>query len=184
MLCFIKMNAYYYYNSKHLISGIVNSFYCIHDYLFQGGDNNSQDTDTPEVDSTPSTPSESYPNTPSATSTWTNWPNQPTNQSGKSEPGRPHTISSAYEKSHHSRPALSSQLFEPPGQIVSEDSKSDDGKHDATVIKRERPHSTMSVPYSRQSASINKMQPVLPPLGPKPKSRAVAPPKVPPSIGQ
>ncbi|KAL4234255.1 Metastasis suppressor protein 1 [Mactra antiquata] len=148
----------------------------------QSADNASQDTDTPEVDSTPSTPSESYPNTPSATSTWTNWPNPPNTQSGKTELGRPHTISSAYEKSHHSRPALSSQLFEPPGQTIGE--KLDDGKHDPAVIKRERPHTQTSVPYSRQSASINKMQPVLPPLGPKPKSRAVAPPKVPPSIGE
>ncbi|XP_060566052.1 protein MTSS 2-like isoform X2 [Ruditapes philippinarum] len=147
----------------------------------QTADNNSQDADTPEVESTPSTPSESYPNTPSATSTWTNWPNPP-NIGGKSEPGRPHTISSAYEKSH-SRPALSAQLFEPPQQGSLESTRPED-QHDATVIKRERPHSTMSVPYSRQSASINKMQPVLPPLGPKPKSRAVAPPKVPPSIGE
>ncbi|XP_045194003.2 protein MTSS 2-like isoform X2 [Mercenaria mercenaria] len=147
----------------------------------QTADSNSQDADTPEVDSTPSTPSENYPNTPSATSTWTNWPNPPI-AGGKSEPGRPHTISSAYEKTH-SRPALSSQLFEPPQQGATEVSKPED-QHDATVIKRERPHSTMSVPYSRQSASITKMQPVLPPLGPKPKSRAVAPPKVPPSIGE
>lgn len=151
-------------------------------FIFQTADSNSQDTDTPEVESTPSTPSESYPNTPSATSTWTNWPNPP-NTGSKADQGRPHTISSAYEKSHHSRPALSSQLFEPPQQGAMEDSKTED-QHDATVIKRERPHSTMSAPYSRQSASINKMQPVLPPLGPKPKSRAVAPPKVPPSVGE
>ena len=61
----------------------------------------------------------------------------------------------------------------PPGQ-------SKDGPPvEAGAIKRERPHSTMSMPYSRPSAQINKMQPVLPPLGPKPKSRAVAPPKIP-----
>lgn len=138
--------------------------------------------DTADLDLTPSTPSESYPNTPSATSTWTNWPNPP--NGGKNESGRPHTISSAYEKSH-SRPALSQDLFQPPPPGALENLRSADGiqKSDPGGLKRDRPHSTMSVPYSRPSASINKMQPVLPPLGPKPKSRAVAPPKV-PSIGE
>ncbi|XP_052819127.1 protein MTSS 2-like isoform X2 [Mya arenaria] len=140
----------------------------------------SQDGDTPEIGSTPSTPSESYPNTPSAMSTWTNWPNLPVG-SGKTEQGRPHTISSAYEKSHYSRPALSSQLFQPPGSLDGIDGSQP--APEAGAIKRDRPHSVMSVPYSRPSAQINKMQPVLPPLGPKPKSRAVAPPKVPP-IGE
>lgn len=150
------------------------NLYCV----FQNVDN-SQDGDTPDVDSTPSTPSENYPNTPSATSTWTNWPNPP-NAGAKTENSRPHTISSAYEKSYHSRPALSSQLFEPPtpGSLESQQQQPEPG-----VLKRDRPNSVMSVPYSRPAAQINKMQPVLPPLGPKPKSRAVAPPKV-PSIGK
>ncbi|XP_052231053.1 uncharacterized protein LOC127844679 isoform X4 [Dreissena polymorpha] len=148
----------------------------------------SQDVDTPEIDSTPSTPSENYPNTPSATSTWTNWPNAP-NTSVKTENGRPHTISSAYEKSH-TRPALSSQLFEPPpqqgslqNQSQSEGQIEGQGQAEQRLLKRDRPHSTMTMPYTRPAAQINKMQPVLPPLGPKPKSRAVAPPRV-PSIGE
>ncbi|XP_052231063.1 protein MTSS 1-like isoform X6 [Dreissena polymorpha] len=148
----------------------------------------SQDGDTPEIDSTPSTPSENYPNTPSATSTWTNWPNAP-NTSVKTENGRPHTISSAYEKSH-TRPALSSQLFEPPpqqgslqNQSQSEGQIEGQGQAEQRLLKRDRPHSTMTMPYTRPAAQINKMQPVLPPLGPKPKSRAVAPPRV-PSIGE
>ena len=152
------------------VSYLVSSFISL-----QASDNASQGTDTPEMESTPSTPSESYPNTPSATSTWKNWPNPP--GGGKTESGRPHTISSAYEKSHN-RPALSSQTFEPPQQAIQESSK-DENKHDPVVVKRERPQST-TVPYNRPSAVINKMQPVLPPLGPKPKSKAVAPPKVPP----
>ena len=147
----------------------------------QTADTASTGTDTPDVESTPSTPSGSYPNTPSASSTWTNWPNPPNIGNNKIESGRPHTISSAYEKSHHSRPPLTSQLFEPPQQTVLENVGQPSGEqHDAGVVKRERPHSGSSMPYSRPSAAINKMQPVLPPLGPKPKSRAIAPPIVPP----
>ena len=148
---------------------------------FQTAETASTGTDTPDVDSTPSTPSGSYPNTPSASSTWTNWPNPPNIGNNKTESGRPHTISSAYEKSHHSRPPLTSQLFEPPQQMATEGVGQSTGEqHDVAVVKRERPHSGSSMPYSRPSAAINKMQPVLPPLGPKPKSRAIAPPVVPP----
>ena len=152
-------------------------------YPLQQTVDSSQDGDTPDVDSTPSTPSENYPNTPSATSTWTNWPNPPNAGGGRTENGRPHTISSAYEKSYHTRPALSSQLFEPPtpGSLEGQ-GQQEQTEQGAGAVKRDRPHSVMSVPYSRPAAQINKMQPVLPPLGPKPKSRAVAPPKV-PSIG-
>lgn len=46
--------------------------------------------------------------------------------------------------------------------------------------KPERPHSSIQQShYARPSATITKMQPVLPPLGPKPKAKAVPPPVVP-----
>ncbi|XP_069113554.1 protein MTSS 2-like isoform X2 [Argopecten irradians] len=131
-------------------------------------DSRSVGAETPEA----STPSD---NTPSASSTWTTWPNPP-NPEGKSEAQRPHTISSAYEKSQK-RPALSSKLFEP---MLPE---GEDQPSEPPVIRHERSNSTSSNssnPYARpQSATINKLQPMLPPLAPKPKSRAVAPPKVP-----
>ncbi|XP_033754842.1 protein MTSS 1-like isoform X3 [Pecten maximus] len=130
-------------------------------------DSRSMGAETPE-DSTPSD------NTPSASSTWTTWPNPP-NPEAKSEAQRPHTISSAYEKSQK-RPALSTKLFEPLLQ------EGEDQTTEAPVIRNERSNSTSNSvnPYSRpQSATINKLQPMLPPLAPKPKSRAVAPPKVP-----
>ncbi|XP_078337592.1 uncharacterized protein LOC111134024 isoform X6 [Crassostrea virginica] len=127
-------------------------------------------TDNADADSQSSTPSD---NTPSASSTWTNWPNPP---NSKSEDNRPHTISSAYEKTHN-RPALSASLFEPPSEMAEEEDVQMRNR------KKERSNSSSSSGsghYARpQSATINKMQPVLPPLAPKPKSRAVPPPKVP-----
>ncbi|XP_021359521.1 metastasis suppressor protein 1-like isoform X4 [Mizuhopecten yessoensis] len=130
-------------------------------------DSRSAGSDTPE-DTTPSD------NTPSASSTWTTWPNPP-NPGAKPEAQRPHTISSAYEKSQK-RPALSSKLFEPLLQ------EGDDQPLEQPVLRHERSNSTSDSvnPYLRpQSATINKLQPMLPPLAPKPKSRAVAPPKLP-----
>ncbi|XP_056003549.1 uncharacterized protein LOC125657234 isoform X14 [Ostrea edulis] len=133
-------------------------------------------TDNADADSQSSTPSD---NTPSASSTWTNWPNPPSSNS-KSDDNRPHTISSAYEKTHN-RPALSASLFEPPSEMAEEEDVQIRNK------KKERSNSSSSAGsghYSRpQSATINKMQPVLPPLAPKPKSKAVPPPKV-PTIGE
>lgn len=127
-------------------------------------------TDNADADSQSSTPSD---NTPSASSTWTNWPNPP---NSRSEDNRPHTISSAYEKTHN-RPALSASLFEPPSEMAEEEDVQMRNR------KKERSNSSSSSGsghYARpQSATINKMQPVLPPLAPKPKSRAVPPPKVP-----
>lgn len=51
------------------------------------------------------------------------------------------------------------------------------------VVKHEKSKSVSDAdPYPRPvSATINKLQPVLPPLAPKPKSKAVPPPKVPPT---
>ncbi|KAL3860572.1 hypothetical protein ACJMK2_010677 [Sinanodonta woodiana] len=150
----------------------------------QNSDNASRGTDTPDLDSTPTTPSDHLPGgTPSASSTWTNWPNQPANN-GKTEVNRPHTISSAYEKTHYSRPTLSSQTFEPPPKETLEKSCSEE-IYERSQIQRQRPQSAMgSGIYSRPSATINKMQPVLPPLGPKPKPKVVPPPKVPPIAEQ
>nr|XP_034336584.1 protein MTSS 2 isoform X12 [Crassostrea gigas] len=133
-------------------------------------------TDNADADSQSSTPSD---NTPSASSTWTNWPNPP-NTNSKAEDNRPHTISSAYEKTHN-RPALSASLFEPPSEMAEEEDVQMRNK------KKERSNSSSSSGsghYARpQSATINKMQPVLPPLAPKPKSKAVPPPKV-PTLGE
>lgn len=133
-------------------------------------------TDNADADSQSSTPSD---NTPSASSTWTNWPNPP-NTNSKSEDNRPHTISSAYEKTHN-RPALSASLFEPPSEMAEEEDVQMRNR------KKERSNSSSSSGsghYARpQSATINKMQPVLPPLAPKPKSKAVPPPKV-PTLGE
>ncbi|CAC5400923.1 unnamed protein product [Mytilus coruscus] len=136
----------------------------------QDGDSASIGGHSDTADSSSSTPSD---NTPSASSTWTNWPNQPITTKADTNI-RPHTISSAYEKNHN-RPALSAQLFEPPPQESAEDEE----------VQMRHPHkkktySIADTPYTRPpSASINKMQPVLPPLAPKPKVKAVAPPKIP-----
>ncbi|XP_067651224.1 protein MTSS 1-like isoform X4 [Haliotis asinina] len=152
--------------------------------LPQNSDKDSTSTGTPDVDSTPTTPSEHYPATPSASSTWNNWPNAP-NNAQKGEDFRPHTISSAYEKSHHNRPALKAELFQPPAPEMLEKLKEADSRGAQGGAKHGRPHSTVSAsPYSRPSATINKMQPVLPPLGPKPKPKAVPPPMVPHTVSQ
>ncbi|CAG5116271.1 unnamed protein product, partial [Candidula unifasciata] len=144
--------------SAHSPSHNIHKHHHHHTYA-QGAD--AQDRD--DCDSTPTTPSD---NTPSASSTWNNWPNLPGNP--KMDQGRPHTISSAYEKGH-SRPALMPHMFEPP--IVE------------TVEMRPktiRSQSQTSTRESRPSATISKLQPVLPPHCPKPKIKAVAPPMLPP----
>ncbi|CAG2191444.1 MTSS1 [Mytilus edulis] len=134
------------------------------------GDSASIGGHSDTADSSSSTPSD---NTPSASSTWTNWPNQPITTKPETNI-RPHTISSAYEKNHN-RPALSAQLFEPPLPESAEDEEVQ-MRHP----HKKKTHSIAESPYTRPpSASINKMQPVLPPLAPKPKVKAVPPPKIP-----
>ncbi|VDI65926.1 Hypothetical predicted protein [Mytilus galloprovincialis] len=136
----------------------------------QDGDSASIGGHSDTADSSSSTPSD---NTPSASSTWTNWPNQPITTKPDTNI-RPHTISSAYEKNHN-RPALSAQLFEPPLPESAEDEEVQ-MRHP----HKKKTHSIAESPYTRPpSASINKMQPVLPPLAPKPKVKAVPPPKIP-----
>ncbi|KAK3745806.1 hypothetical protein RRG08_030679 [Elysia crispata] len=119
-----------------------------------------------DCDSTPTTPSDS---TPSASSTWNNWPNLPGATSRPLDPTRPHTISSAYEKGH-SRPALKPDLFEPPVEDIEMRPK--------TTRSQSQSHYH---PQHRPSATISKLQPVLPPHCPKPTVKAVAPPMVPPT---
>ncbi|KAK6185083.1 hypothetical protein SNE40_007400 [Patella caerulea] len=143
--------------------------------LFQNNncsDKDSNGTDTPEQE-TPTTPNEHLASTPSANSTWNNWPNQPAAAAAKADPNRPHTISSAYEKSHN-RPALNKELFEPLPEATVE------LRNDPSKKGPGRSHNSAPSPYARpSSATITKVQPVLPPLGPKPKPKAVACPRVP-----
>ncbi|GAB1601197.1 protein MTSS 1-like isoform X21 [Argonauta hians] len=145
-------------------------------------DNASTAVDNRGIDSNASTPSE---NPPSASSTWNNWPNTPHVQN--SDPPRPHTISSAYEKTH-SRPALSDQVFVAPSssrdmldQIVQSHDPAQTHPQASHYghIRVERPKSAIGGAPRPTSATINKMQPVMPPLGPKPKSKAVPPPIIP-----
>lgn len=140
-------------------------------WLQDAGDSASIGNQSDNADSLSSTPSD---NTPSASSTWTNWPNPPSTTKADTN-NRPHTISSAYEK-NHTRPSLNPQLFEPPPQESAEDEQ---GQIRHPLKKKS--HSIIeNSPYTRPaSASINKMQPMLPPLAPKPKVKAVAPPKIP-----
>ncbi|XP_050397331.1 protein MTSS 2 isoform X2 [Patella vulgata] len=143
--------------------------------LFQNNncsDKDSNGTDTPEQE-TPTTPNEHLASTPSANSTWNNWPNQPAAAAAKADPNRPHTISSAYEKSHN-RPALNKELFEPLPEATVE------LRNDPSKKGPGRSHNSTPSPYARpSSATITKVQPVLPPLGPKPKPKAVSCPRVP-----
>ncbi|XP_036362798.1 protein MTSS 1 isoform X28 [Octopus sinensis] len=145
-------------------------------------DSASTGVDNRGIDSNASTPSE---NPPSTSSTWNNWPSTPHVQN--SDPPRPHTISSAYEKTH-SRPALSDQVFVAPSSsrdMLDQIVQSHDPAQTQQVspyghIRAERPKSAIGGATSRPtSATIIKMQPVMPPLGPKPKSKAVPPPTIP-----
>ncbi|XP_055890887.1 protein MTSS 2-like isoform X9 [Biomphalaria glabrata] len=115
-----------------------------------------------DCDSTPTTPSD---NTPSASSTWNNWPNLPGGP--KIESSRPHTISTAYEKGH-SRPALKPEMFDPPQEDIE--------------MRPKMNRSTSQNAQKRPSATISKLQPVLPPHCPKPKGIFVAPPVLPPGV--
>ncbi|KAJ8303508.1 hypothetical protein KUTeg_019904 [Tegillarca granosa] len=145
-------------------------------YIVDG--ENTAEVDNADADSTSSTPSDS---TPSASSTWTNWPNPP-NTGTKDDSARPHTISSAYEKAH-ARIPLTAQLFKPPIHDLIETKEEEVVQR--RVVKHEKSKSVSDAdPYPRPvSATINKLQPVLPPLAPKPKPKAVPPPKV-PSTGE
>ncbi|XP_036362800.1 protein MTSS 1 isoform X30 [Octopus sinensis] len=151
-------------------------------HLRQTTDSASTGVDNRGIDSNASTPSE---NPPSTSSTWNNWPSTPHVQN--SDPPRPHTISSAYEKTH-SRPALSDQVFVAPSSsrdMLDQIVQSHDPAQTQQVspyghIRAERPKSAIGGATSRPtSATIIKMQPVMPPLGPKPKSKAVPPPTIP-----
>ncbi|GFR82721.1 metastasis suppressor protein 1 [Elysia marginata] len=136
--------------------------------LYQTSASTAEKDGEGDCDSTPTTPSDS---TPSASSTWNNWPNLPAAAARPLDPARPHTISSAYEKGHN-RPALKPDMFEPPVEGVEMRPKT----------QYHRSHSqTQYHGQHRPSATISKLQPVLPPHCPKPTVKAVAPPTVPPS---
>lgn len=144
-------------------------------------DRDSTGTDTGDCDSTPTTPSGNMVTTPTASVSSAS--SQPVIAPIvlKQERVRPHTISVSSEKTHTSRPALKPELFEPLPE------KADQGEVDmrdqsqAHAGGKIRPHSTASSgPYARPAATINKMQPVLPPHCPRPKIKAVPPPSLPP----
>ncbi|PVD20796.1 hypothetical protein C0Q70_18957 [Pomacea canaliculata] len=146
-------------------------------------DRDSTGTDTGDCDSTPTTPSGNMVTTPTASVSSAS--SQPVIAPIvlKQERVRPHTISVSSEKTHTSRPALKPELFEPLPE------KADQGEVDmrdqsqAHAGGKIRPHSTASSgPYARPAATINKMQPVLPPHCPRPKIKAVPPPSLPPEV--
>uniref|UniRef100_A0A0B7A4B2 IMD domain-containing protein n=1 Tax=Arion vulgaris TaxID=1028688 RepID=A0A0B7A4B2_9EUPU len=148
-------------SSSHSPSHTIHKHH--HHVYAQGTDSQERD----ECDSTPTTPSD---NTPSASSTWNNWPNMPGNP--RLDQSRPHTISSAYEKGH-TRPALKPDIFEPPQETVEMRPK---------TLRSLSQSSNSSSRENRPSATISKLQPVLPPHCPKPKIKAVAPPMLPPGV--
>ncbi|XP_025115085.1 MTSS1-like protein isoform X4 [Pomacea canaliculata] len=150
-------------------------------YQASNSDRDSTGTDTGDCDSTPTTPSGNMVTTPTASVSSAS--SQPVIAPIvlKQERVRPHTISVSSEKTHTSRPALKPELFEPLPE------KADQGEVDmrdqsqAHAGGKIRPHSTASSgPYARPAATINKMQPVLPPHCPRPKIKAVPPPSLPP----
>lgn len=99
----------------------------------------------------------------------------------KQERVRPHTISASSEKVFMTRPPLKPELFEPL-QEKTEQAESIEIMHQSQghAGGKLRPHSTSSGPYARPAATINKMQPVLPPHCPRTKVKAVPPPSLPP----
>ena len=143
-------------------------------------DRESTGTDTADCDSTPTTPSASFVTTPTASTGSTNSLPSAASSAPKIDRARPHTISAASEKMY-SRPALKPELFEP----LPEKAELGDGveRRDGHGGGKLRSHSTSTAaagPYMRPAATINKMQPVLPPHCPRPKVKAVAPPVLPP----
>lgn len=144
------------------------------------------------TDSGGTTPSPSYALPPSSTSasTWANWPDPPCYSGGKQPPdangiaSRPHTISTAYEKSSN-RPMLTSETFEPPTSL--DEAQTTPSTPNPYAVPCVMP-AVHSAPALSQYSCLVK-QPGMarppslppPPLGPKPPSRAkpVAPPTIP-----
>ncbi|XP_074644501.1 protein MTSS 1-like isoform X15 [Tubulanus polymorphus] len=143
---------------------------------------NSLGDNTSTTSSEASTPSSPYPGPGSAQSTWTNWPENPQQKTTESQQAeRPHTISSAYERTY-ARPPLTSQTFEPPDANGGSNAKTptnaemEGSSAPTTPSQYARP----VLGVRRTSTSIrDSMVPDRPPLGPKPKPKAVAPPIVP-----
>lgn len=147
-------------------------------------DRDSTGTDTADCDSTPTTPSASFVTTPTASSGSTNSLPSASSSAPRFDRARPHTISATSEKMY-ARPPLKPELFEPlPEKAeLSEgvEVRQGQGKGHGRGAGKLRPQSGSTAgPYTRPSATINKMQPVLPPHCPRPKVKAVAPPVLPP----
>lgn len=147
-------------------------------------DRDSTGTDTADCDSTPTTPSANFVPTPTGPPTNTNSLPHPSSAAAafhRIDRNRPHTISAGSEKHYASRPSVKPELFEPLPEKV-EQGEGVDMRDQGTARgeKKVRPHSTSTGPYARPAATINKMQPVLPPHCPRPKVKAVPPPTLPP----
>ena len=125
---------------------------------------------------TPTSPSHLH-----SASTWTNWPEPPSsNDPAKTPTGvppasdRPHTISTAYEKSH-ARPPLTAQTFEPPEQSVMLEQTSSDGSVSPYAVPCIVPPSD-----KKKETIYAKMADIKPPPpGPKMRARPVRAPVVP-----
>ncbi|KAK2147838.1 hypothetical protein LSH36_532g06001 [Paralvinella palmiformis] len=124
------------------------------------------------TDSGGTTPSPSYPVPPSsAISTWANWPDPPYVLKQELHGDRPHTISTAYERSH-SRPPLSTDMFEPPeGHKV--------GRGHQTAPPTPNPYAVPCISLQGRTDGRAPNVPPPPLLGPKPRSKAVPTPTVP-----
>ncbi|XP_076470702.1 uncharacterized protein LOC143300712 isoform X3 [Babylonia areolata] len=155
--------------------------------LCQASNSDRDGADTADCDSTPTTPSAHLATTPtpsSGSSASSNSLPSVSSPVSKRDRVRPHTISAGSEKMY-SRPALKPELFEPLPEkgegVEGVEMREGHGKGRAAGGKP-RSHSSSGGAHAhgRQSATINKMQPVLPPHCPRPKVKAVPPPALPP----
>ena len=145
-------------------------------------DRDSTGTDTADCDSTPTTPSANLVTTPTPSTGSTNsLPATTTSAIPKLDRARPHTISAASEKAY-SRLPLKPELFEPLPEKVEtgEGMEVREGQGHGGGKMRPQSAAAASGQYGKAAATINKMQPVLPPHCPRPKVKAVAPPALPP----
>ncbi|KAL8603309.1 hypothetical protein ACOMHN_054005 [Nucella lapillus] len=147
--------------------------------LYQG----ASDRDSADCDSTPTTPSASQVATPTPSSgSSSNSLPSVSSPVARHQRARPHTISAGSEKAY-SRMPLKPELFEPlpeKAELV-EGAVKREGHGQGRAGGKVRSHSSSGATYGRQAgATINKMQPVLPPHCPRPKVKAVPPPALPP----
>ena len=159
-----------------------------------GGSSGGTDSEA----ATPTSPSHLSASSNSA-STWTNWPEPPAAgakadgtkgqpaASGGAPPGgdRPHTISTAYERSH-TRPPITAQTFEPPDHPRLLEQKSSAASASPYAVPCIVPPSNAQQQQQQQqqaqyaALSRDKMADIKPPHpGPKMRARHVVPPMVP-----